>query len=136
MSALRDRLHRLVAGEPVEVARLTPTGETVIEHGRFERATDTDELHYQHIGASKVVPNARLRYVSPVDPRSLAGSYRPGDRVIVRKYSSDYAGTVITVARTRLTVRITLAANTSRERTREVCVPALDTRRPTTGALL
>jgi hypothetical protein len=135
MSTLTERLHRLVPGEPVEVALLTPTGETVIEHGRFERAAD-DELHYQHIGAVKAIPDARLRYVRPVDPRQLAATYRPGDRVIVHKYASDYAGTVIAVARTRLTVQITLGVGTSRERTREVNIPALNARRPTVGALL
>jgi hypothetical protein len=136
---LTDLTARLAPGDPVEIAWLTNQG-TRIEHGRFERighdAFGDEAVFYRRAGRSWDVPRTALRYVSPVDPSTIAGSYRPGDRAIVTKYASDYTGTVVNVARTRLTVRIVLGAGTSRERERDLAVNALDVRRPRKDVLL
>lgn len=134
MATLTDLTARLASGDPIEIARLTRDGETVIEHGRFDfigqAPGGTETLYVRRHGLLYDVPRGRLRYVSPVDPAVVAASYRPGERVIVRKYGSDYTGTIVAVGRTRLTVRIVLGAGTSRERERDLTINALDVTRP------
>jgi hypothetical protein len=133
MATLEDLTTRLTTGQPIEVAWLTNQG-TIIRHGWFERvgrdAFGDEAVFWRHAGRTHDVPRSALRYIAPVDPETVAGSYRPGERVIVRRYSSDYTGTVQRVARTRLIVQITLGAGTTRERHRDLTVPALDAHRP------
>lgn len=133
MATLTDLTTRLHHGDPIEIAWETNQG-TFVEHGRFDRigrdAFGDEAVFYRHAGQSWDIPRSTLRYASPIDPAQLAASYRPGDRAIVHRYSSDYTGTVVAIKRTRLVVQITLGANTSRERTRDVTVSALDAKRP------
>jgi hypothetical protein len=139
MPTLKELTARLTPGQPIEVAWLTNQG-TIIRHGWFERvghdAFGDEAVFWRHAGRTHDVPRSALRYIAPVNPATIAGSYRPGERVIVRRYSFDYTGTVQRVARTRLIVQITLGAGTSRERRRDLTVPALDAHRPTPGVLL
>lgn len=136
---IEDLTTRLAAGQPIEVAWLTNQG-TIIRHGWFERvghdAFGAEAVFWRHAGRSYDVPRSALRYIAPVNPQTIAGSYRPGERVIVRRYNVDYLGVVQRVARSRLIVQITLGAGTSRERRRDLTVPALDAHRPTPGVLL
>lgn len=137
MPTLKELTARFTAGQPIEVAWLTNQG-TIIRHGWFERhdAFGDEAVFWRHAGRTHDVPRSALRYIAPVNPATIAGSYRPGERVIVRRYSFDYTGAVQRVARTRLIVQITLGAGTSRERRRDLTVPALDAHRPTPGVLL
>ncbi len=129
---LTERLDRLVPGEPIELVWDTNQG-IQIQHGRFERvdqdAFGDEALFYRHAGALHDVPITALRYVEPVDPAAIARTYRLDEQVIVCRHGREYSGAVVKVARTRLTVRITLSAGTIGERERDLPVHALDVRR-------
>lgn len=123
----------LAKGDPIEVAWITLAGETTVEHGRFDFVGvlphGAETLYYTHQGAVRGVERDKLCYVKRVDPMLLAASYWPGERVVVHRYGSDHTGRVVHVAKTRLTVEIVLGEGTTRQRKRNVIVPALDVRR-------
>lgn len=124
------RAEEIGTGNAAEVAyRLPITGDTRTKRGRLRGALG-GQLLIEVAGDLKRIDFDRIRYLSPLDEMLNCANYYEGQRVRFRKYGSVYVGTVVSTAKTRLTVKFkTRGDERAGRQGREMTIPAIEVER-------